>query len=136
MAHDAMPATEVGSETATRRPHPLTLKKVLVVTGDIEEPSATVTVVVNGRHETRQHSGRGPVDALFKAINEAVGGFARSVELTSYSVRSRGKGTDARGYVKVCLERHGQTCVGAYTHVDILVASAHAYIHALRKLDL
>ena len=133
MAHDAMP--DVAASSVTSQRSDITLKQILVVTGNIEEPQATVTVVVDGRHETRQKTGKGPVDALFSAINEAID-VAGKAELTSYSVRSRGKGADAQGYVKVCLKRGDRSCIGAYQHVDILLASAHAYIEALKELGI
>ena len=133
MATDAVPSVEAqsGANSGLR---PLTLKKVLVVTGNIETPMATVTIVVNGQHETKQHHGRGPVDALFKAINEAVGQYASGVELTSYSVRSRGKGTGAQAQVKVCVEKGGKSYSGSYQHIDTLVASAYAYVDALKRI--
>ncbi|RJR13304.1 hypothetical protein C4585_02385 [Candidatus Parcubacteria bacterium] len=138
MAHDAMSVAENHASEGNRQsqPHALTLKQMLVVTSNTSDPEATVTVIVNARHETRQCRGKGPVEALFKAIDHAVGNYANGVELTSYSVRSRGKGAAARGYVKICVARNGQVRHGSYEHVDVLLASAQAYIHALRKLDI
>ena len=135
MAH-AIPDVEIQLRPARNALRPLTLKQVLVVSGNVDRPLATVTVVVNGRHETRQHNGKGPVDALFQAINDSVGEYARDVELTAYSVRSRGKGTDAVAYVKVCAQKGGKSYLGSHEHIDTLVASAHAYIDALRKIDI
>jgi 2-isopropylmalate synthase len=134
MAHDTAPSVEARPEKDSGL-RPLTLKQVLVVTGNTHTPTATVTIVVEGQHETKQRYGSGPIDALFKAIDEAVGHYAIGIELTAYSVRSRGKGAAATAYVKVCIEKNGKSFHGSYQHVDTLVASAYAYVDALRKVD-
>ena len=52
-----------------------------------------------------------------------------------YSVNSITGGTDAQGEVTVRLERDGMIVNGSGADVDIVIASAKAYLNALNKLS-
>jgi 2-isopropylmalate synthase len=84
-----------------------------------EAPQAHVTLTVDGMEQSASASGSGPVDAVFKAI-EAI---ARSgAELSLYQVSAVTEGTDSQAEV-------------SGGDIDVIVASAKAYIHALNRLS-
>lgn len=75
--------------------------------------------------------GSGPVDATFKAIEALVDSGAH---LELYSVNAITRGTDSQGEVTVRLSRNGRVVNGCGADVDIITASAKAYIDALNHL--
>ncbi len=80
---------------------------------------------------TEQASGDGPVEALYRAINHAVGA---AHELISYSIESVTEGADAVGVVKVLTGSDNQQFSGEARSTDVLKASAEAYLASLNKL--
>ncbi len=104
--------------------------EVLSKTG--QSPSANITLIVNGEPKTTHSQGSGPVDAVFKAIEQV----ARSgADLKLYSVNAITQGTEAQGDVTVRLERNGDLVNGVGADTDIIAASAKAYLHALNLLE-
>jgi len=105
--------------------------KVCAETGEV--PNSTVVVRVNAEELKAESSGGGSVDATFKAIEL----IAKSdTELQLYSVNAITSGTDAQGEVTVRLEKVGRVVNGQGADVDIVIASAKAYINALNKICL
>ena len=96
-----------------------------------ETPTARVVMAEEGNEKRAESPGSGPVDAIFKAIESIAGSGA---ELQLFSVNSITSGTDAQGEVTVRLQKEGRIVNGAGADVDIVVASAKAYINALNKL--
>ena len=96
-----------------------------------ETPLATVTLWVDGDERQAQSEGGGPVDASYKAI-EAIVNSGTTLQL--YSVNNITSGTDAQGEVTVRLEKGGRIVNGQGADIDIVIASARAYINALNKL--
>lgn len=96
-----------------------------------ETPHAKVTVKIGGEETTGNASGSGPVDAVYKAIEEVV---HSETELKLYSVNNITSGTDSQGEVTIQLQKSGRSVYGHGAHTDIVVASARAYIDALNKL--
>ena len=84
-------------------------------------------MLVNGEEKSSQAEGAGPVDAAFKAI-EAIINTEANLEL--YSVNAITSGTDSQGEVTVRLEKAGRVVNGMGADVDIITASAKAYIKA------
>ncbi len=103
--------------------------KVCSETGEI--PVANVTLWVDGKERQAQSEGGGPVDASYKAI-EAITNSGATLQL--YSVNNITSGTDAQGEVTVRLEKDGRIVNGQGADIDIVIASAKAYINALNKL--
>ena len=93
---------------------------------------AVLTLSVDGEEKTAAAKGNGPVDALFHAIHGIVP-HDRSV-LHLYEVHAVSEGTDAQAEVSVVLREDGRSVRARGAHVDTLVASARAYVHALNKL--
>ncbi len=92
---------------------------------------AAVTIQIDGKPHELEARGNGVVDAAFQAIKTMVGFDGR---LMLYSVNAITTGTDAQGEVGVRLEKDGRVVNGHGTDLDIVKASAKAYINALNKL--
>ena len=104
---------------------------VTVTTG--QEPLAQVSIShrrLNKVH-TEKATGDGPVDALYRAINHAVG---TAHELVSYSIRSETEGADAVGVVRVLTSSGDRRFYGEAKSTDVLQASAEAYLMSLNRL--
>jgi 2-isopropylmalate synthase len=72
--------------------------------------------------------GDGPVDALMKAIDAAVGS---SGTLLEYHVSAVTSGKDALGEARVVCEIDGRRFAGQSVSTDVLEASAIAYLRAV-----
>jgi 2-isopropylmalate synthase len=75
--------------------------------------------------------GTGPVDAVYKAINRVV---QLPNQLIEFSVQSVTAGIDALGEVTIRIRHGDRVFSGHAANTDIVVASAHAYLHALNRL--
>jgi 2-isopropylmalate synthase len=92
-------------------------------------PHATVGVLTpEGEEITGSFTGDGPVDAIFRAINAAVGHEPR---LREFRVDAVTGGQDALGETSVVLELGGVTGAGQGVSTDILEAAARAYVRAM-----
>ena len=96
-------------------------------TGD--EASARV-VVADSDGDVREatSSGDGPVDALMKAIDAAVGTAGTLIE---YQVSAVTSGKDALGEARVVCEIDGRRFAGQSVSTDVLEANAIAYVRAV-----
>lgn len=94
-------------------------------------PSAQVTLHVNGEEVQARAEGSGAVDATFKAIESIA---HSDTELKLYSVNAITQGTESQGEVTVRLARGGAIVNGTGADVDIVIASAKAYVDALNLL--
>ena len=108
------------------------LEHVQVSCGDHSVPTATVKLIgPDGQVVAHSATGTGPVDAVYKAIDQIVKVPCR---LTEFSVKSVTEGIDAVGEVVVRVESEGVTYTGRGASTDIIVASARAYMNALNRL--
>ena len=107
----------------------LATMKVVSETGAV--PHARVAMTAGGAQLQADANGDGPVDAVFKAIEQMAPSRAK---LLLYSVNAITTGTDAQGEVTVRLERDGRIVNGNGADTDIICASAKAYLNALNKL--
>jgi len=94
-------------------------------------PSASIKISISGVEHAAEVSGNGPVDATFKAIESIVNSQS---ELLLFSVNNITSGTDAQGEVTVRLSKGGRVVNGLGADIDIVIASAKAYLNALNKL--
>ncbi|MBV8659423.1 MAG: 2-isopropylmalate synthase [Burkholderiales bacterium] len=103
--------------------------KVVSETGEL--PVARLVLNDAGQEKPVEATGSGPVDATFKAIET----LAKSkADLLLYSVNAITSGTDSQGEVTVRLSKAGRVVNGQGADVDIIVASAKAYLSALNRL--
>ncbi|HEY6550705.1 MAG TPA: 2-isopropylmalate synthase [Solirubrobacterales bacterium] len=100
-----------------------------VEAGSRREPLARVAVKMpSGDEAVGESSGDGPVDAIFRAIQNAAG---TECDLRQYTVEAVTGGEDALGQVTVMLRAAGRLATGQGVATDILEASARAYVRAL-----
>ncbi|MGH2981048.1 MAG: 2-isopropylmalate synthase [Solirubrobacterales bacterium] len=100
-----------------------------VEAGTRHVPAAEVSIrLPSGEESVARSSGDGPVDAIFRAIQEAAGAEA---ELRQYNVGAVTGGEDALGEVTVMVHAAGRLATGQGVATDILEASARAYVRAL-----
>ncbi len=94
---------------------------------------ATGSVVVRyeGREIAGDGQGNGAVNALFQAIDAAVG---IACELEEYQVEAVTPGEDAQGQVRLRIRANDQVYNGHGLATDVIEASARAYLAALSKV--
>jgi 2-isopropylmalate synthase len=107
------------------------LVSLTVIAGTMGPQSATATLDMEGRHNTVQATGNGPVDATFNAIKALI---PHDAVLELYQVHAVTEGTDAQAEVSVRLAENGRAVTAKGADPDTLVASAKAYLGALNKL--
>jgi len=96
-----------------------------------EKPSAKIVFSADGAELHCSAEGNGPVDAIVNAIENKV---KSGVELLLFSVNSITTGTQSQGEVTMRLSKAGRIVNGVGADLDIVVASAKAYLSALNKL--
>src|SRR5882762_9817025 len=107
------------------------LVSLTVIAGTMGPQSATATLDIEGKHQTVQATGNGPVDATFNCIKSLI---PHEAVLELYQVHAVTQGTDAQAEVSVRLGENGKSVTAKGADPDTLVASAKAYLGALNKL--
>ena len=120
------------AEEILRVPDVYEIIHINVVSGTVAIPTATVEMSTHGKVVKDVGVGDGPVDAVFKVIAKIT---KTKSKLLKYIVNSITGGTDAQGEVTVRLEENGAVVVGQGAHMDIILASALAYVNALNRLE-
>jgi 2-isopropylmalate synthase len=106
-----------------------TLEAYEVQAATSRAPQASVSVrLPNGELVRGESSGDGPVDSVFRAINDATGFDAA---LREFRVDAVTEGQDALGEVSVVIETAGESASGQGVATDIIEAAARAYLRAL-----
>lgn len=110
-----------------------TLKNIHVSCGNGVLPTATVQLQKEDESIIQDAAiGTGPVDAVYQAINRIID---VPNELTEFSIQAITEGLDALGEVTIRVKAEdGSIYTGNAANMDIIVASASAYINALNKL--
>jgi 2-isopropylmalate synthase len=101
-----------------------------IQSGNVAVPTATVRITDGGERHEEAATGDGPVDAIFNAIDRAIG---VQTKLLEYIVQAVTPGKQAIGEVSVSLEIDARKFVGRGASTDILEASAKAYVNALNR---
>lgn len=97
-------------------------------------PVATLTLVRSGgEHSTTVTDGDGPLDALFRAIEEITDVHA---VLRDYRVQAATRGKDAQGETLVELDHNGRTYRGRGVSTDTVEAGVRAYVNAVNRILL
>jgi 2-isopropylmalate synthase len=107
------------------------LVSLSVVAGTRGPQRATMKLDIDGRTQTEECEGNGPVDATFNCIKAIV---PHEAVLELYQVHAVTEGTDAQAEVSVRLSEGGRAVTARGADPDTLVASAKAYLGALNKL--
>jgi 2-isopropylmalate synthase len=125
----ALDLEAIVSDQMRERSETVHLEWFEVEAGSRREPLAKVAVKMpSGEQKEGSSTGDGPVDAIFRAIQEAT---EVDSELRQYTVEAVTEGEDALGAVTVMLRAAGTLATGQGVSTDILEASARAYIRAL-----
>lgn len=106
------------------------LKYLHVDAGTNIIPTATIQIIYKDKTFQESSAGDGPVDAIFNAIERALG-IKPLVE--SYSVRSVTSGRQAMGEAIVRIRENEISYNGRGTSTDIIEASAKAYLQAINN---
>jgi len=114
-------------------PEIVSLDYFQVTSGNVTVPTATIKLHKAGADIEEASSGDGPVDALYRAIDRALG--IGHIELLEYGLKAVTEGKDALGEVVIKIKNGGsRVYVGRGVSTDIVEASAKAYVNALNKL--
>lgn len=109
------------------------LEHVYVSAGTDIIPSSQVGVRTQGEHKAGKAFSGGSVESIFLAIDDAVGVTGK---LLDYQVRSITSGKDSLGEVRVIVEVDGKRYAGQAVSIDVLEASAKAYVRALNNVAM
>jgi len=90
-----------------------------------------VVIRRGGKSLTQTSHGNGPIDALFRAVDKALG---FSTRMLLYSVSTIGAGTDAMTEVTVTAELRGRRFHGRSRSTDVIEASLRAYMKACNAI--
>ena len=112
------------------------LEKLHIEAGNDVKPKATMQVWNNAVIIKSTQVGNGPVDAIFKTIDDIVKKDALGITLLDYIVHAVTAGTDALGEVTVRIKKENRIYTGHGANTDVLVASAEAYLNAINKFLL
>ncbi len=115
----------------TQQSETIRLVALTVIAGTGGPQKAIVTLDIDGAHQTREATGDGPVDAMFKAIKSIV---PHEATLQLYQVAAVTEESDAQADVSVRLGEGDKIVTGRGADTDTMVASAKAYVSALNKL--
>ena len=108
------------------------LDYIYAATGTGMIPTATVKISKGEKIFEDAATGDGPIDAVYKSINQVLKVNAR---LLDYQIKSITKGREAQGEVTVRIVKDGIERNGRGMSTDIIVASAKAYLDALSKIE-
>ena len=105
--------------------------KYIQSTGGNQELSSAVVKLEKGEESFAESAyGDGPVDACYKAIDGVTG---MKGQLLDYSISAVSRGKDALGEVFLHVRFNGKSYTGKAASVDIIDASARAYLNAVNK---
>jgi 2-isopropylmalate synthase len=94
-------------------------------------PTSQVEVKKDGESHRGKAFSSGSVESIFQAIDDAVG---LTGKLLDYRVRAVSSGKDSLGEVRVVVEVDERTYAGQAVAIDVLEASAKAYMRALNNV--
>jgi len=111
----------------------LALKQFTVVSGSHVVPTASVTLMVNGKEITGASTGDGPVDAAISSLQKSVAAVG-DIRLEEYHVDAITGGTEALVDVTVRLSKDGKIITSRGASTDIIMASVEAVIAGMNRL--
>jgi 2-isopropylmalate synthase len=98
------------------------------------EPTVSVTLERCSDQRSRTSTGGdGPLDALFRAIEEITG---VSVAVRDFRVHSVTRGQDAQGESTIEVERNGRVFRGRGVSTDTVEAATLAFLNAVNRAEL
>ena len=119
----------VSEEMREREDH-FTLKSFVNQSGSAIIPTSQVEVLVGGELKKGRSFSNGSVESVFAAIDAAVG---INGSLADYQVRAISSGKDSLAEVRVAVEVNGRPFNGQAVSLDVMEASAKAYVRAVNN---
>ena len=107
------------------------LGSMKITAGTKSKPTAEVELLMKGKSIKAKVIGAGPVDAIYSAIKKLT---KTSPQLVDYSIQAITGGTDALGEVTVRITDGSRIFIGHGGDIDILVASAKAFLASINRL--
>jgi 2-isopropylmalate synthase len=105
------------------------LKSVEFKSGTDTQPWARVVVSWDDSDHCSEAEGNGPVNAVIEALKQCTEN--TGVRLEEYHLDALSGGSDAQGNVRLSIEEGGMVSHGRSTHMDVVMASAQAFVAAL-----
>ena len=120
-------------EEVRQREDVYSLDHVYTTAGTDIISSSQVGVSTQGRKRAGKAFTGGSIESIMLAIDDAVGVKGK---LLDYQVRSITSGKDSLGEVRVVVEVDGKRYAGQAVSIDVLEASAKAYVRALNNVAM
>jgi len=119
------------ASSAMQVPSTYHLESYVCNSGNTIRSLASVTLTKDGAAIQGVSVGDGPIDASFRAIEQAMG---HHYELDDFQIQAVTEGREALGAALVKLRSGGKLYSGNGLSTDIVAASIRAYINALNKI--
>ena len=127
-----LPLADTGSSAIPPGPSgPYELSAFNVLSSSHSPPVGLVVIHRAGKTLTQTSHGTGPIDALFRAVDKALG---FSTRMILYSVSTLSAGTEALAEVIVTVELRGHRFHGRHRSTDVIEASLRAYMQACNAI--
>ncbi len=119
------------ASSAMQAPSTYHFETYTTTSSNMSSSMSQVTLKCNGEIICGVSNGDGPIDSVFRAIEQCIG---HHYELDDFQVQSVTEGKEALGSALVRLRNNGKLYSGNGTSTDIVAASIRAYINALNKI--
>lgn len=119
------------ASNAMQAPSTYHFETYTTTSSNVSTSMSQVTLKRNGEIISGVSAGDGPIDSVFRAIEQCIG---HHYELDDFQVQSVTEGKEALGSALVRLRNNGKLYSGNGTSTDIVGASIRAYINALNKI--
>ena len=119
------------ASSAMQAPSTYHLESYTTSSSNLTSSMSQVTLKCNDEIICGVSTGDGPIDSVFRAIEQCIG---YHYELDDFQVQSVTEGKEALGSALVRLRNNGKLYSGNGTSTDIVAASIRAYINALNKI--
>ena len=119
------------ASSAMQAPSTYHFETYTTTSSNMSSSMSQVTLKCNDEIICGVSNGDGPIDSVFRAIEQCIG---HHYELDDFQVQSVTKGKEALGSALVRLRNNGKLYSGNGTSTDIVAASIRAYINALNKI--
>ena len=123
----------LATDSETQMDKIIALKSLSINTKNTGEIKAVVKLIIAGKERKATAITSGAVDATFSAIDKLID---IKVYLQLYSVNNVTSGTDSLGVVSVRIEYKNRIVSASGMDMDIVKASAKAYVNAINRILL
>lgn len=108
------------------------LERINVQSGGGEFATASIKLAIGEQEKIEAATGNGPVDALYRAIKQAVD---VEFEVSDYKISNKGSGEDGLGQAHLVVAWQGRNFHGYGLATDVIEASGQALIHCLNNIS-